>query len=92
LRFRRAGNAELPVAVENAWGERLFAHSRVCRSAQYNVTAKMPKAAAIAATTIISVGMVVSLASQGAMVSQVPAKDFDPDQIAIVNGLPSPGH
>jgi hypothetical protein len=38
-------------------GQPLFHRSRVWRSAQYNVMAKMQKAAAIMATTIMSVGI-----------------------------------
>lgn len=37
--------------------KRYLLGSRVCRSAQYNVAAKMPKAAAISATMMISVGI-----------------------------------
>jgi hypothetical protein len=54
--------------------------SRVCRSAQYNVAAKMPKAAAISAATIISVGIDVlpSFREHDAGKSD---GDFGPDQI-----------
>jgi hypothetical protein len=42
-----------------------LASLRVCRSAQYNVAAKMPKAVAIMRTTIVSVAIEYSLASLG---------------------------
>jgi hypothetical protein len=62
----------------NSWGYLLG--SRVCRSAQYNVAAKIPKAAAISAATIISVGIDVlpSFREHDAGKSD---GDFDPDQI-----------
>jgi hypothetical protein len=69
-----------PAAAGQALEQRYLLGSRVCRSAQYNVAAKMPKAAAISAATIISVGIDVlpSFREHDAGKSD---GDFDPDQI-----------
>jgi hypothetical protein len=63
LRGRRADNAGAGVASERPF-ERLSDNrggylltSRVCRSAQYKVAAKAPKAAAMSANTTMSVGI-----------------------------------
>ena len=60
----------------------------VCRSAQYNVAAKMPKAAAISVTTMMSVGIRrLPRFSAREHDAAVPTKGFDPNQIGVAKGV-----
>src|SRR3974377_39585 len=56
---------------------------RVRNSAQYSVTAKMQKAAVIAATRMASMGMTRSLHCPAAIMLEEAGRHFDFDQIKI---------
>jgi hypothetical protein len=84
LQAGRADNAESAAAAGRALGSSLARRylfgSRVCRSAQYNLAAKMPKAAAMSAATMISVG-IDALPSFREHDAGKSNRGFDPDQI-----------
>jgi hypothetical protein len=61
--------------------------ARVRRSAQYSVTAKMPKATAMAATTIASVGIGYLPRFAGKHSAANAGRTFDPDQFAFAHAF-----
>jgi hypothetical protein len=88
------GNYEWVVAAKRALtrrpsgAERYLPGSRVCMSAQHNVTAKTPKAAAMIVATMISVGIDL-LPCCGENDAGKSDEDFDLDQIWIDHFRPA---
>jgi hypothetical protein len=89
LQSRRAGNAESAGAAGRTLSHGLVAQPACAQAAQWNVAAKMPKAAAMSATTVISISIEFTPGSP-AMMFKTLVERFDPDQIAILDES-SPG-